>query len=145
MDTSVWSLALRRRQWQAHEETVIQRLRSLILDGNAHLIGVIRQELLSGIKQTEQFAKLKEHLRAFEDLPVSPQDHEEAAAMYNLCRAHGVQGSHIDFLICAVAQRYQMPLFTIDADFQHYARHLPLVLYAHSAATIHETQGKYQL
>ena len=35
----------------------------------------------------------------------------------------------MDFLICAVAWRGQMPIFTTDGDFAQYARALPIALH----------------
>lgn len=96
----------------------------------AELLGVIRQELLSGIRDSTQFEKLRGRLRAFPDLPVTTADHERAAEFFNLCRAQGIQGSNTDFLICAVAERQQIPILTTDDDFGLFAKHLPIVLHS---------------
>lgn len=129
VDTGVWSLAFRRRQLQPGERAIVGQLQSLILDGNACMTGVIRQEILSGIKHQQQYDNLRERLRAFDDLATTQQDHEVAAEMFNMCRNQGVQGSHIDFLICAVAYHYDIPIFAVDGDFIQYASHLPIRLY----------------
>lgn len=50
IDTGVWSLAFRRKKAQPNEQAIVQQLQALILDGNACMMGVIRQEILSGIK-----------------------------------------------------------------------------------------------
>lgn len=126
VDTSVWSLALRRTK-SVH--LVTERLRELILDGRASIIGPIRQELLSGVKIDVQFDKLKQKLRAFPDIELMTDDHEEAARFFNLCRAKGVQGSNTDFLICAVAARRKLSIFSTDRDFELFARHVPVSLY----------------
>lgn len=127
VDTGVWSLALRRRQ--ASQDPAVPALRELIRDGRAHLIGAIRQEVLSGIREKAQFERLRNHLRDFPDLPVHAADHERAAEFFNLCRARGVQGSNTDFLICAVAHRYGMAILATDGDFPLFAPHLPIQLY----------------
>jgi predicted nucleic acid-binding protein len=127
VDTSVWSLALRRRR--ASAQPVATELTSLIRDGLASIIGPIRQELLSGVPSPQQFEVLREYLRPFPDLPLEMNDYEEAAAFYNRCRSKGVQGSNTDFLICAVAVRYQAPILTTDEDFTHFARVLPIRLH----------------
>jgi predicted nucleic acid-binding protein len=62
-------------------------------------------------------------------LPLEPHDYEEAAAFFNRCRGKGVQGSNTDFLICAVAVRYQAPILTTDEDFTNFARVLPIQLH----------------
>ncbi|MEM7556386.1 MAG: hypothetical protein AAF378_20260 [Cyanobacteria bacterium P01_A01_bin.84] len=47
----------------------------------------------------------------------------------NICRRQGIQGSHTDFLICAVATRLKMQIYTSDKDFSYYSKHLPISLY----------------
>ncbi|HEY2324113.1 MAG TPA: PIN domain-containing protein [Thermoanaerobaculia bacterium] len=128
VDTPIWSLALRRRHRAANESTTAE-LTSLIQDGRAVLLGAIRQELLSGIREHVQFERVREHLRAFPDLEVSRDDYEEAATFYNVCRAKGIQGSNTDFLICAIAARNDFSIFTTDGDFTHFARLLPIALH----------------
>jgi len=96
-------------------------------------MGPIRQELLSGVRTPDQFGALREHLRAFPDVELGTGDYEEAASFSNRCRAAGVQGSSADFLICAVAARRALAIFTTDEDFEHYARILPLTLHPKSS------------
>jgi predicted nucleic acid-binding protein len=93
------------------------------------IIGPIRQELLSGIKEHRQFARLRDRLRAFPDLGLGQSDYEEAASCLNACRAKGVQGSNTDFLICSVAVRHDLSIFTTDRDFTEYQKHLPITLH----------------
>ena len=53
-DTSVWSLALRRKktvQLNREETRLTTLLADAITDGSIVMIGPIRQELLSGIKE----------------------------------------------------------------------------------------------
>lgn len=126
VDTSIWSLALRRRSSRASKHVAV--LRAMIEEGRVHLIGPIRQELLSGISVSEQYDRLQEVLSAFPDEPIVTSDYETAAKMFNTCRAKGVQGSHIDFLICAVASRLGDAIYTTDADFKRYAKLLPIRL-----------------
>ena len=126
VDTCVWSEALRR---QAHANfEIIGRLRQLIQDSQVQMIGPIRQELLSGIKAEKQYRQLKQKLTAFPDLPTETQDYELAALFFNQCRRQGIQGSNTDFLICALASRHKLPIFTVDQDFSHYAHILPINL-----------------
>jgi predicted nucleic acid-binding protein len=103
---------------------------SLVADRRVVIIGPIRQELLSGIKDHAQFERLRHHLRAFSDTEISVHDYEEAASFYNQCRARGIQGSSSDFLICAIASRNDLTIFTADEDFLHFAQVLPIVLHA---------------
>jgi len=127
VDTSVWSEALRRRS--RTETGVVREFRRLILEHRVDIIGPIRQEILSGLRDDAQFEKLEKHAAAFPDLPLEMADHTMAAQFFNTCRAKGVQGSNTDFLICAVAVRRQLSIFTTDGDFRLFAKYLPIVLH----------------
>ena len=131
MDTSVWSLALRRRtgDLSAAERAAVLHWADLVRDGLAVLLGLVRQEVLTGVRSAGQFERLRGHLRGFDDEPLGPEDHERAAAIANSCIAAGVAGSPADFLLCAVAGGRDLPLFTTDPDFERYARHVPLRLH----------------
>jgi predicted nucleic acid-binding protein len=94
------------------------------------MLGPIRQELLSGAQPQERFAQLKGYLRFYPNLPLDEDDDENAAQYYNLCRHHGVQGTSTDLLICAVAVRHNLRIFTTDPDFDFYAKFLPIKLHS---------------
>lgn len=127
VDTSVWSLALRRG---APRGTASEReLAELIREGRVLLVGPVRQEILSGVREPIQFRTLRDRLRAFPDVSLESRDHEEAAVCFNRCRAKGVQGSNTDFLLCAVAMRRAAALLTTDKDFERFARILRLELH----------------
>ncbi len=132
VDTSVWSLALRRKteSLSTNERLLVAELSELIREGRARVIGLVRQELLSGIRATEQYERLKLHLRSFPDDVVDTSDYEEAAKAGNRCRAKGVVVSIVDILLCAVAIKRQWAIFTTDPDFSHYAKVLPLRIHA---------------
>jgi predicted nucleic acid-binding protein len=132
VDTSVWSLALRRPKnvaFNAEQQVIVTALADLMRDGRAVMMGAIRQELLSGIKTKTGFDALKSTLTAFDDVALAMQDYEKAAEVFNTCRANGVQGSNTDFLICAVSINHQLPIFSVDNDFQMYRQWLPVQLY----------------
>lgn len=126
VDTSVWSLALRRR---APNHPVVDELRRLVAAGRATIVGPIRQELLSGIGDAAVFEQLRDRLASFPDETVTIADYERAAEYFNACRAKGVQGSNTDFLLCAVSLGHRMPLLTTDADFVRYAKVIPVALH----------------
>jgi predicted nucleic acid-binding protein len=113
-------------QLSATEVALTGALAELIRESRAKLIGPIRQEVLSGIRETAQCNRLRDYLRAFADEPLEMEDFEEAALCHNRCRARGVAGSPIDFLICAVALRRNWQVFTTDPDFDSYASVLAL-------------------
>ena len=130
VDTSIWSLALRRSaSISEKEQTLINELSELINEVRVALIGPIRQELLSGISNQTQFDLLKEKLRTFEDLNLEQEDYEQAAEFFNTCRKSGIQGSQVDFLICAVAEKRGLPIFTSDKDFELYSKRLNITLH----------------
>jgi len=127
VDTPIWSYALRAPDEKYRNE--IDQLKSLIRDQSALIIGPIRQEILSGYSDLPKFKKLKEKLSFFEDTPILDIDYESAAELSNQCRKKGIQGSHIDFLICAVAKRIDVPIFTTDKDFFRYQKAISIKLY----------------
>jgi predicted nucleic acid-binding protein len=132
VDTPVWSLALRRPKQgslSAPHQATVNALADLVRDGRAVFLGAIRQELLSGIQAQSQFDAVRQSLAAFDDLALPVAVYESAAQAFNACRTHGVQGSSTDFLICAAAMHHRVPIFTLDGDFLHYQRWLPIHLY----------------
>ncbi len=124
VDTSVWSLALRRRKPTTAAE--VETLRHLIREGLAVLIGPVRQELLSGIRHKAQFERLRDRLAAFPDLELTTQDFELAAELCNRCMAKGVQAAHTDFLIAASAISRGYAVMTTDQDFELISRIVPV-------------------
>ncbi len=98
----------------------------LIQADSVQMPGPIRQELLSGAQPQERFAQLKDYWRFYPNLPLDEEDDENAAHYYNLCRQKGIQSTGTDLLICAVAVRHGLRIFTTDSDFDHYAQHLPI-------------------
>jgi predicted nucleic acid-binding protein len=130
VDTSVWSLALRKRPKTDEEKQIVSNLSEFIREMRVIMMGPIRQELLSGISDERKFEALKEKLRAFEDEELRTEHFELAAAFSNRCRQAGVQGSHTDFLICAFSTLNNCGIFTLDKDFDLYAKHLKIRLHS---------------
>jgi len=127
VDTCVWSEALRRTTGEGSD--VSRELQGLILEHRVEIIGPIRQELLSGLREDTQFERLEKHLEAFPDITLEAADHITAAKYFNKCRAKGIQGSNTDFLICAVAVRRELAIYTTDRDFQLFIKYLPIVMH----------------
>ena len=113
----------------AAEKATVAELTELIKEGRARIIGLIRQELLSGIKTSLQYEKLRVTLRSFPDEPIDTSNYEAAAKASNDCRSKGVTVSIIDILICAIALARDWSIFTSDPDFKDYARILPISLH----------------
>lgn len=131
IDTSIWSLALRRRvkALSTTEQKRLKELIELINEARAIIIGPIRQEILSGISEKNQYLELKEKLSPFEDFKIQTAEYELAADYFNRCRKKGIQGSHTDFLICAVASNNEFPIFTLDNDFIRYSKHCKIKIH----------------
>ena len=136
VDTPVWSLALRRKaaQLNRRERRIVEEWKSLVWDGRARLAGIIRQEVLSGIRDAHAFERLRERLAAFDDVPAGATDHECAASDFNACRAKGITPTSFDMLICALAARHTLAIFTTDTDFVRYASILPIKLHPASVS-----------
>ncbi len=128
VDTSIWSLALRRHQVN-DDDPLLRELKELISEVRVEIIGPIRQEILSGISNDQQFSRLRQYLAAFPDLPLASQVFETAAQFYNTARSKGIQGSNTDFLIFAVASEHRLPIYTSDNDFKHFTTFLPIDLH----------------
>ncbi len=135
VDTPIWSLALRRKKIATSDQVFCTELSHLIRTARASLIGPIRQEILSGVRDTNVFELLRSHLRGMDTVAVETVDYEQAASMSNVCRQNGVQGSAADFLLCAVSQRYEAAIFTTDCDFLSYAKHLDIALHRPSQSS----------
>lgn len=120
VDTSVWSLALRRRHTALgeRERQLVEMWRGLAQSGRAALIGIVRQELLSGIADQRVFSQLRERINVLPHLIVGAEQHDLAAQLYNRCRSQGVTPTAFDMLICAACVSHRVPLFTDDADFR---------------------------
>jgi predicted nucleic acid-binding protein len=129
VDTPIWSYAYRRAKRSSGEQEIVAELVSLIRQEVAVLTGAIRQEVLSGISDAKLFENVRATLRGFAELSPAVADYERAAAFCNQCRRKGIQGSPTDFLICAIAARYDAEIYTSDGDFVRYAKHLGIRLH----------------
>jgi predicted nucleic acid-binding protein len=126
VDTSVWSIALRRDRPAASSE--LEALRAAIEGGDVCLLGVILQEVLQGFPSLERTRRLVEHLSPFPLLSMHRGDYVYAAEIRNHCRSKGLAISTIDAQIAAAAINHRCALLTLDRDFRGVARHFPLRL-----------------
>ena len=121
IDSCVWSLSLRRKKPSSLSEEELLLLTSLtdaIRNGRVAILGPIRQEVLSGIKEPAQFERLRNALAAFTDEPITTAHYEEAARLFNLCRSRGVECGPVDILICAVAESKRWKILTNDGGLK---------------------------
>ena len=125
VDTSVWSLALRRDEPRTEPEVLA--LRDALDDGDEIVsTGLVLQELLQGFSGPKASAQLVLRFAAFPLLDPDRDDHVAAAALRNKCRRAGVQVGTIDALIAQLCIRHDLVLLSTDADFLHASRHCPL-------------------
>lgn len=130
VDTPVWSLSLRRRSvdLSPSERVLSQTLYELIRQHRVELLGPIRQEILSGIRDEMQFRRIRDYLSDFPNISLDSSDYEEAARLSNHCRRAGITGPPVDMLICSVSIRHKWEILTTDGEFAHYKRALGIRL-----------------
>ena len=116
VDTSVWSLALRRDA--EHGEAEVRRLRDALDGGDAiHTTGIVLQELLQGYRGPRDRARIIERFAAIALIAPDREDYINAAELRNECRRHGVQVGTIDALLARVCIRYGLVMLSTDRDF----------------------------
>jgi len=121
VDTSVWSLALRRDVEQRGPE--VEQLAAALIAGHAvFTTGLVLQELLQGFRGPKARQAI---LERFDPLPLivpDRQDHVAAAELRNECRRRGVQIGTIDALLARLCIRHELVMLTTDAGFSRVAR-----------------------
>ena len=125
VDTSVWSLALRRDAPPDLKET---RILTRCLERKDALFssGIIIQELLQGFRGPKQQDRIIEHLGNLPLIVPELIDHVNAASLQITCRRKGIQIGTIDALLAQLAISHDLDLLTTDQDFARIARHAPL-------------------
>ena len=104
-------------------------LATLIREDRIIMLGLIRQEILSGIGDANRFEQVKNALKSFPDEPLTSSDHENAAEYFRIARLQRIKTSFSDCLMSAVAVRVEAKLFTLDKHFFLLQKHLPLRLH----------------
>lgn len=129
LDTSLLSLAFRRRP-SSHEPPAVTSFRRLVeADAPVAIPGIVLQELLSGVRTDTEVARLHTLLDGFSVILADRRDHVAAAGIANACRRHGVSVSTVDCLIAAQTTGRDAALFTLDADFERMRPHCDLRLF----------------
>lgn len=128
VDTSVWSLALRRDASADFAE--VQALRQA-LSGDELVVttGIVLQELLQGFSGPRDGKDIVERFSALPMIAPDRGDHVEAAALRNLCRRHGVPLGTVDALLAQLCIRHDMTMLSTDRDFLLATAHCPLRLW----------------
>ena len=128
VDTSIWSLALRRPTGVINQESVL--LKTIIAQGeDIYLLGIILQEVLQGVRNPKFFFALTEYFKAFPLIDLKREDYVRAAELKTHVIEKGKQASTIDVLIASVAISHHCHLFTADKHFTHIAEHSELKLF----------------
>ena len=125
VDTSVWSLALRRDTTPATPEVIALRQ---ALEGGDTVVttGLILQELLQGFSGPRARDAIIDRFSTLPLLSPDRQDHIQAAGLRNQCRRAGVQIATIDALLAQLCMRHDLTMLTADQDFVHLSSHQPL-------------------
>jgi predicted nucleic acid-binding protein len=126
VDTSVWSLLLRRDQPPADVPQVQVLMRALEAGERIVTTGVVLQELLQGFTGPKARDQIVDRFDAFPLLVPDREDHVAAAELRNLCRKRGVQVGTIDVLLAQLCIRHELTLLTTDADFDHLSKYCSL-------------------
>lgn len=128
VDTSVWSLALRRDEPSGAPE--VKALRQALEGGEIVVTtGLILQELLQGFAGPRARREIIERFTALPLLVPDRQDHTDAADLRNRCRRKGVQLGTIDALLAQLCVHHELTLLTTDSDFVRAASYCPLRLW----------------
>ncbi|HSM32665.1 MAG TPA: PIN domain-containing protein [Anaerolineae bacterium] len=125
VDTSVWSLALRRDV--RSDEPTVERLRLALETGEGvFTTGLVLQELLQGFRGPKARDSIVERFGPLPFLVPDRADHIEAAELRNACRRNGIQVGTIDTLLAQLCFRYGLVMLSTDRDFELMARHVDL-------------------
>jgi hypothetical protein len=129
IDTSIWSLALRRNTPDITPE--VAELGSALRSGEpVFTSGLILQELLRGFRGPRARDAIVERFSALPSIHPERADHIAAADLRNDCRRHGIQLGTIDALLAQLCIRFELALLTTDADFGRISQHHPLQLWS---------------
>jgi hypothetical protein len=129
VDTSVLSLAFRRRVKTTPEPPFVQRFRRLVEEDQPVAVpGIVLQELLSGLHTANEFERLENLMEGFPLILAAREHHVAAARIANACRRSGITASTVDCLIAAIAIGTKSQLLTSDEDFERMAPYCGLRL-----------------
>ena len=125
VDTSVWSLALRRDVLV--EEPAVRALKEALAGADLVVTtGLVLQELLQGFAGARASEQIVERFAALALIQPDRDDHIAAAGLRNSCRRAGVQIGTVDALIAQLCIRHDVVLLSTDRDFVHAAKHCRL-------------------
>ena len=120
VDTSVWSLALRRDAPSGAPEVGVLA-GALEAGGPVFTTGLVLQELLQGFAGPTARHRILERFVALPSLVPQRADHVAAADLRNQCRRGGVQIGTIDALLAQLCIRHGLVMLSTDRDFARVA------------------------
>jgi predicted nucleic acid-binding protein len=126
VDTTVWSLAFRRRSRETVPPAATLLARLIHENAPLALPGIVLQEVLSGVRNAKDFQRLGGLMASFPTILASTELHSDAAALFNACVRNGLNISAVDALIAATAVAANAGLLTTDDDFRRIAQIVPL-------------------
>ena len=128
MDTSVWSLALRRDAPAPNPQ--VRWLEQALQTGEAiFTTGLVLQELLQGFTGPKAREAIVDRFAALPLVIPDRGDHAGAAELRNACRRNGVQVGTIDVLYAQLCIRHELLMLSTDSDFERIAEQSPLTLW----------------
>jgi predicted nucleic acid-binding protein len=125
VDTTVWSLALRRDVVVDVPE--VKALKHALAEGGQIVTtGLVLQEILQGFSCPKAKADIISRFAAIPSVSPDRTDHIAAADLRNICRRAGVQVGTVDAILAQLCIRHQLILLSTDNDFKNMARHIDL-------------------
>ena len=131
VDTTVWSLALRRGVVVDVPEVRVLK-EALTEGGQIVTTGLVLQELLQGFTGPKAKADIIDRFAAIPLLAPDRVDHIAAAELRNTCRRAGVQVGTVDAILAQLCIRHKLSLLSTDGDFRNMARHIELKVWSSS-------------
>jgi len=123
VDTTVWI------DFFQNSDTSQSKMLQHILNAGEDICicGVILTEVMQGIREDNDYAKVSSHFEAFLFLPMHRRTYESAAQLYRTLRRKGITiRNAVDCMIAAVAIEHDIALLHNDRDFVPISEHCGL-------------------
>ena len=129
VDTTVWIDFLKGR-----DTAEVGKLEQLLAEEtDVFITGIIVQEILSGVKEKKDRAKVRKELEHFMLINPTLETHIRAAEIFDACRKKGYTiRSIIDCLIASLALEYDLTLLENDRDYGYISKVFPLKTFRNS-------------
>lgn len=129
VDTTVWSLALRRDV--VVEVPEVRMLKEALTEGGQIVTtGLVLQELLQGFIGPKAKTDIIDRFAAIPLIAPDRADHIAAAELRNTCRRAGVQVGTVDAILAQLCIRHKLSLLSTDNDFRNMARYIELKVWS---------------